>query len=45
MKTYNFIYTIDNIECQMEINAKDETTVLETVMQIIPNATKITLIK
>lgn len=44
MKTYNFIYTIDNIECQIAVNASSQEAALETVRKIIPSATNIILI-
>lgn len=44
MKTYNILYTIDNIECQIDINANSKESALETVQDIIPSASKIVLI-
>lgn len=44
MKTYNIIYTIDGIECQIDVNANDEKSALETVQDIVPSASKIALI-
>lgn len=41
MNTYNIIYTIDNIECQIDINANSKESALETVKDIIPSASKI----
>lgn len=41
MKTYNIIYTIDDIECQIDVIAH---TALEVVKDIIPSASKITFI-
>lgn len=44
MKTYNFIYTIDGIECQIDVNAYSSKDAWETVELIIPNASKIILL-
>lgn len=44
MNTYNIIYTIDNIECQIDINANSKESALETVKDIIPSASKIAFI-
>ena len=44
MKTYNFIYTIDDIECQIDVNAHNSKDAWETVEIIVPNASKIVLI-
>lgn len=44
MNTYNIIYTIDNIECQIDINANSKESALETVKDIIPSASKIVFI-
>lgn len=44
MKTYNILYTIDNIEYQIDINANSKESALETVQDIIPSASKIVLI-
>ncbi len=44
MKTYNFIYTIDDIECKCNINANDEESAWNTIREIIPSATNIILI-
>ncbi len=44
MKTYNIIYTIDNIECQIDINANSKESALEVVKDIILSTSKITFI-
>lgn len=44
MNTYNIIYTIDNIECQIDINANSKELALEIVKNIIPSASKIVFI-
>ena len=44
MKTYNFIYTIDDIECQCNINARSEESAWNTIREIIPSATNVVLI-
>lgn len=44
MKTYNFIYTVDGIECQIDVNAHNSEDAWETVKLIIPNASKIVLL-
>lgn len=44
MKTYNFIYTIDDIECQVDVNARSEESARNTVKEIIPSATSIILL-
>lgn len=44
MKTYNILYTIDDIECQVDVNANSEESALEIVKEIIPSASKIALI-
>lgn len=44
MKTYNIIYTIDNIECQINVNAHSKESALKIVQDIIPSASKITFI-
>ena len=44
MNTYNIIYTIDNIECQIDINTNSKESALETVKDIIPSASKIVFI-
>ncbi len=44
MKTYNILYTIDNIEYQINVNASSKESALEAVQEIIPSATKIILI-
>lgn len=44
MRTYNFIYVINGIECQIEVNATDEESARETIAFIIPSASQIILI-
>lgn len=44
MKTYNILYTIDDIECQIDVNANSKKSALEVVKEIIPTASKIVLI-
>lgn len=44
MKTYNILYTINGIECQISVNATSEQSAIETVEFIVPNASKIVLI-
>lgn len=44
MKTYNILYTIDDIEYQIDVNADNKKSALEIVKEIIPNASKIVLI-
>lgn len=44
METYNFIYTVDGIECQCDINANSEESAWNTIKEIIPSATNIVLI-
>lgn len=44
MKTYNFIYTIDNKEYQVEINATSYEEAWEIIKSIYPESTKIVLL-
>lgn len=44
MNTYNIIYTIDNIEYQIDINTNSKESALEIVKDIIPSASKIVFI-
>lgn len=44
MRTYHFLYTIDNQEYQVEINAKNATEALKIMEKVCPEATCITFL-
>lgn len=44
MKTYHILYTIDGIDYEINVNANNDETALDVVREIIPSASKITLV-
>lgn len=43
-KIYKFIYTIDNMTCQISITARSIESAINLILEMIPSATNITII-
>lgn len=45
MNTYNFIYTVDSVEQQTEVQANNNIEAWEIIERMVPKASKIILVK